>query len=105
MEKRYEPIVLQLRAEGLGLLERCPWLELHCVIDDLAPSFFAWPQFLERDGSHVHEFRHAELIFPADEKDIVMIAARTDYGEEVIQDALWLIYERHPSVNVRLSLA
>jgi hypothetical protein len=106
MEKRYEPIILQRKAEGAGafdsILDRCPWLELLLAIDSLAPRFFGWPRLLERNGDQVDEFKHAEVIFPAGNDHIVVVVARTGYGDDVIRGALELI--RISRFNVRLSL-
>ena len=69
--------------------ERFPWLQLIDAFDVLDSRFLGRPNmWISEVGSEVESYKHVDFVFPQRDRGIVVVLARSEYGEHILRRAL-----------------
>jgi hypothetical protein len=96
MAKRFLSVIVALKSSNSGPFlcptERWPWLQLIDAINVLDSRFLEWPNmWIDDVGSEVESYKHVDFNFPQRDRGIVVVLAKSEYGEHILRRALaWM---------------
>jgi hypothetical protein len=93
MKKRLFSVVFARESRDSGpflcLTERWPWLQLVDAINVLDRRFLEWPSmWTDEAGRDVESYKHVEFVFSQAHRGMVMVLAKSEYGEHILRRAL-----------------